>query len=183
MQIFHYHPETGEFLGQSAAMPDPLEEGRFLVPAHATDTQPPEVGQNEVAVFDGQSWVLKPDFRGTEYWLPHGEKHTITEIGETVPEGAFLEEPEAPEPEPYVPEQVTRAQGKAALIQAGLWQAVLDYVDSITDPTEKALAEVALNDTTHWRRDSPFLNAAAQALNLTSEQLDALFQQAAEIEL
>lgn len=93
---------------------------------------------------------------------------------------AHLNPPPAP---PYVPEQVTRAQGKAALIQAGLWQAVLDYVDGITDPTEKALAEVALNDTTHWRRDSPFLNAAAQALNLTSEQLDALFQQAAEIEL
>src|SRR5690554_5684635 len=53
-----------------------------------------------------------------------------------------------PPVQPYVPDQVTRAQGKAALIQAGLWQAVLDYVDGIADPTEKALALVALNDTT-----------------------------------
>lgn len=88
-----------------------------------------------------------------------------------------------PPVQPYVPQQVTRAQGKAALIQASLWQAVLDYVDGITDPTEKALADVALNDTTHWQRTSPFLNEAAAALGLTNEQLDDLFRQAAEIQL
>lgn len=84
---------------------------------------------------------------------------------------------------PYVPQQVTRAQGKAALIQAGLWDAVESYVDGITDPTEKALALVALNDTTHWQRTSPFLNEAAAALGLTQEQMDSLFKQASEIEL
>lgn len=84
---------------------------------------------------------------------------------------------------PYVPQQVTSAQGKAALITAGLWDAVESYVDSITDPTEKALALVALNDTTHWNRSSPFLNGAATALGLSSEDLDNLFIQAAEIEL
>src|SRR5690554_4634605 len=110
-----------------------------------------------------------------------GQEWGAPELVEMTPEevDAHLNPPV----QPYVPEQVTRAQCKAALIQSGLWQDVLDYVDGITDPTEKALAEVALNDTTHWRRDSPFLNAAAQALNLTSEQLDELFQQAAEIEL
>lgn len=88
-----------------------------------------------------------------------------------------------PPPPPAVPEQVSRAQGKAALIQAGLWQQVLAYVDSIADPTEKALAEVALHDTTHWRRDSPFLNQAAAGIGVTEQQIDALFIQAAEIKL
>lgn len=78
---------------------------------------------------------------------------------------------------------VTRAQGKAALIQSGVWQGVLDFVDSIEDATEKALAEVALNDTTHWQRSSPFLNSAAQALGLTDKQLDQLFIDASKIEL
>jgi|HigsolmetaGSP11D_1036233.scaffolds.fasta_scaffold02338_3 hypothetical protein len=82
-----------------------------------------------------------------------------------------------------VPQQVTRAQGKAALIQAGLWQGVLDYVSSIEDETQRALAEVALHDTLHWERSSPFLNAAASALGLADEQLDDLFRQAAEIVL
>lgn len=82
-----------------------------------------------------------------------------------------------------VPQSVSRAQGKAALIQAGLWSAVVAYVDAMTDPTEKALAEVALNDTTEWLRTSPFLNQAAITLGLTETQLDDLFRTAATIQL
>lgn len=94
-----------------------------------------------------------------------------------------------PQPEPefvepvVIPSAVTRAQGKAALIQAGLWDGVVAYVAGITDPTEKALAEVALNDTITWRRSSPFLVGAATALGLDAIALDALFTTAAEIEL
>ncbi len=80
-----------------------------------------------------------------------------------------------------VPAQVTRAQGKAALIQAGLWADVLAYVDAIEDPTQQALARVALDDTTEWRRDSPFLATAAAALGLSETQLDDLFVTAAAI--
>ena len=88
--------------------------------------------------------------------------------------------PPEPEPEP-VPQQITRAQGKAALIMQGLWGAVLDYVASIQDPTQRALADVALHDTLTWERSSPFLNAAAAWLGMTNEQLDALFIQASKI--
>lgn len=87
------------------------------------------------------------------------------------------------EPLENSPSQVTRAQGKAALIRSGLWQGVLSYVASIEDETEKAVAEIALNDTTHWQRTSPFLNEAAMAIGLTDEQLDDLFLQASKIEL
>ena len=94
------------------------------------------------------------------------------------------EEPPVPEPEPDGPPTVvTRAQGKAALIQAGLWADVLAYVDAIADPTQQALARVALDDTTEWRRDSPFLATAAAALGLTDQQLDDLFVAAAAIVL
>ena len=82
-----------------------------------------------------------------------------------------------------VPQQITRAQGKAALIMQGLWGAVLDYVGAIQDPTQRALAEVALHDTLTWERSSPFLNAAVAGLGMTDEQLDALFIQAAGIAL
>lgn len=83
----------------------------------------------------------------------------------------------------FTTDQVSRAQGKAALIRSGLWQGVLDYVASIEDATEKALAQVALNDTVTWQRTSPFLNTAATALGLTQTQLDDLFVAASEIEL
>ena len=89
-----------------------------------------------------------------------------------------------PEPQPIpVPQQISRAQGKAALIMQGHWQAVLDYVASIQDPTQRALADVALNDTLTWERSSPFLNAATAGLGMTDEQLDALFIQASKITL
>ncbi len=89
-----------------------------------------------------------------------------------------------PEPEPIpVPQQITRAQGKAALIMQGLWDAVLDYVASIQDPTQRALANVALHDTLAWERSSPLLNAAVAGLGMTDEQLDTLFIQAGGIAL
>ena len=36
------------------------------------------------------------------------------------------------------------------------------------DETEKALALVAINDTTHWQRNSPFLVRAADVLGVTT---------------
>ena len=92
-----------------------------------------------------------------------------------------------PEPEPVevsvVPQSVSRAQGKLALIQAGLWPAAIAFVDGITDPVQKVYAEVALNDTQEWRRDSAFLASAAAALGLSEAQLDALFITAEGIQL
>jgi len=82
-----------------------------------------------------------------------------------------------------VPQSVTRAQGKAVLIQMGLWQQVLDFVAAIPDATRRAGAEVALHDTQNWERSSPFLNQAAQALGMTDEQLDDLFRAAAQVRL
>lgn len=87
-----------------------------------------------------------------------------------------------PPPPAEVPSSVSRAQGKAALISAGYWPTVLAFVESIGDPVQKALAEVALNDTLEWRRDSAFLNACAAASSLSQNDLDALFLSASEIQ-
>lgn len=100
-----------------------------------------------------------------------------TAFGPTVPSPA----PEAEAPS--VPESVTRAQGKAALIQEGLWPSVLEYISSIEDPTARALADVALNDTKDWMRTSPFLAAAAAHIGLSDAQLDNLFRTASAIQL
>jgi len=86
-------------------------------------------------------------------------------------------------PQPVVPQEVSRAQGKAVLIQMGLWPQVLAFVAALPDDTQRALAEVALNDTQFWQRNSPFLNQAAAALGMTDAQLDALFVQADKVVL
>ncbi len=82
-----------------------------------------------------------------------------------------------------VPHRVSRAQGKAALVVAGVWDQVLEYVAGIADPTEKALAEIALHDAQFWQRNSPFLARVAEALNMTAKQLDELFVKANQIQL
>jgi len=56
-------------------------------------------------------------------------------------------------------------------------------VSTIKNPKERALAEVALNDTLTWQRSSPFLNTAAAKLGLTNDQIDALFIDAEKIDL
>ena len=84
---------------------------------------------------------------------------------------------------PQIPQQVSRAQGKAVLIQMGLWPQVVAFVAAIPDETQRALAEVALNDTQFWQRNSPFLNQAATALGITQEQMDTLFSQASQVQL
>ena len=80
-----------------------------------------------------------------------------------------------------VPQSITRAQGKTALIGAGLWPAIEAFVNGIADPTEKALASVALHDTNEWRRDSPFLAQCAALLGLSELDLDGLFVAAAQV--
>jgi len=90
----------------------------------------------------------------------------------------------APSPvPPTVPASVTRAQGKVVLIQMGLWPQVVAYVDAIQDPIQKAIAEVAVYETLHWQRNSPFLNQAASALGITQEQMDQLFIAANQVML
>ena len=118
--------------------------------------------------------------------LPDGSTNTIVAdqafIDAHYPDAELLPEP-APVQVPEIPLSVSRAQGKLALIGAGLWPAVIAFVEGIADPAQKAYAEVALNDTQEWRRDSPFLASAADALGLSEEQLDTLFITAGGLQL
>lgn len=81
-----------------------------------------------------------------------------------------------------VPERVSKAQGKAVLIMAGIWPDVEDYLATLQGE-DRIIADLALNDTTEWKRDSPFLNQAATALGISDKQLDTLFLQASKIKL
>lgn len=67
MLVYNYHPETKIYWGSEEAFPDPLEEGKFLIPAFSTTIAPPELREGEYAVFDNDSWrvySLNVDFTG-----------------------------------------------------------------------------------------------------------------------
>jgi hypothetical protein len=75
MNIFNYHPETGVYLGQSKADLSPLEPNVWLIPAYATELEPPKAGEGQVALFNGTAWSVIPDHRGTYYDISSGEAY------------------------------------------------------------------------------------------------------------
>lgn len=75
MEIFNYHPLTGEFMGMGVADPNPLDEENPIVPGFATAIAPPDAEAGRARVYRGPdlrppqnwqdgSWTLVPDYRG-----------------------------------------------------------------------------------------------------------------------
>lgn len=56
MKIYNYDI-NGIYTNSSDADESPLEPGIYLIPANATTVEPPITTDNEVAIFDGQSWT------------------------------------------------------------------------------------------------------------------------------
>lgn len=89
MKIFHYHPDTGIYLGEGMADPSPLEPGQWLIPAYATSAAPPDAPDGQQAVMLRGAWRLQ-----------------------TIPAPMPEPEPEPkPEPADLTPEQKLAAAG------------------------------------------------------------------------
>ncbi|AJY46474.1 DUF4376 domain-containing protein [Martelella endophytica] len=96
MNIFHYAPETGELVSGSVARLDPLEPHRFLIPAYATDLEPPTAADGEVAVFAEGAWSLRPDHRGQTWFDDEANPVEIDFIGAPAVRGLVAEKPFIP---------------------------------------------------------------------------------------
>jgi hypothetical protein len=102
MKIYHYHPDYKIYLGSSDADPSPLEPGVFLIPAHATELEPPTCTECKIPVFTGSSWTIIDDCRGVYYSIETQEEiqhqdplvppeDATKQQPPEVPEGYFLE--------------------------------------------------------------------------------------------
>lgn len=58
MEIYNYHPLTGEYVGPSLADESPLEPDVFLIPAFSTTERPPATSENQRVYFNGAAWVV-----------------------------------------------------------------------------------------------------------------------------
>lgn len=82
-----------------------------------------------------------------------------------------------PTPPLLVPEEVSRFQARAALLNAGL----LAQADAVVAASGNALLQLAWTDAVSFKRNSPGIAALAPALGLDDAALDDLFRAAAEI--
>lgn len=96
-KVYSYSPITREYIGQSSAQESPLESGVILMPADSTAIQPPAAGEKQKQVWNGTSWDIVADLRGTVYYDADGKEYVQTELGNQ-PEWALLEKPVIPEP-------------------------------------------------------------------------------------
>jgi hypothetical protein len=59
MKVYNYDPETRVYIDVSDAFPDPLDIGKWLIPAHASTTPPPiEVPKGMSSRWNGVKWEL-----------------------------------------------------------------------------------------------------------------------------
>lgn len=57
--VYSYHPETGVYLGIAKAWESPLEPGKYLIPACATEEMPPETDDTQQAIWTGSAWEAR----------------------------------------------------------------------------------------------------------------------------
>lgn len=88
MKIYNYSKTDGTFLNSGDARESPREAGVFLIPAQATDKEPPITGENEVSVFVNHEWTLVHDFRGGSFWSKETGKPLRIEAIGAIPDGA-----------------------------------------------------------------------------------------------
>lgn len=85
---------------------------------------------------------------------------------------------EAPDIGALVPIEVSTFQAKAAMLESGMLEDVLSYINAPgTDP----LVKLAWDTVQVFRRNSLMVMAVAIQLDLDEQQLDALFIRAAQI--
>ena len=95
MKIYNYDKE-GIFTNESLADESPLEPGKFLIPALATEIAPPKATKGKMVVFNGDDWELQdlpvePIIDNSEYEAKQAARQAILEkLGLTSDEAKLL---------------------------------------------------------------------------------------------
>lgn len=93
MLIFLWNSETKEYLRTQEAQRNPKRPTDYLMPANSTTEQIPNIEENEVIVWGGEHWEVKPDFRGQYMVDSNMLPQLVRNLGE-LPEGFVIITPE-----------------------------------------------------------------------------------------
>ena len=79
---YSYNSEGNAYLGKYPALKNPRRQSEYLLPSMATFVEPPETKEKEIAIWNGSSWDVKPDFRGeTQINIETRETSKIDYVG------------------------------------------------------------------------------------------------------
>ncbi|MBR8055661.1 tail fiber assembly protein [Burkholderia vietnamiensis] len=94
MLIHQYDAETGQYISSRLADSDPMNAGRWLVPAFSTADDLPARAQLEWPFYLDGAWKMLPDYRGRMlYRQDNGEPAEILIAGTTPAENGLTEAP------------------------------------------------------------------------------------------
>ena len=87
MKLYLYDEITKEYIEAIEAYLDPEEtknQGKevYMYPANSTDIEPPTTVENQVCIFEVDSWVVKVDFRGQYQCNENLEVSLVENIGD-----------------------------------------------------------------------------------------------------
>lgn len=99
---------------------------------------------------------------------------------ETVNPNYILENFQKENAEVEIPQTVTMRQARLALLSAGLLDSVNTALEGITDETQKRAALIEWEYAATVERDAQWVANLSSMLQLSQEQLDALFLDAAQ---
>ena len=150
---YTFDPTTKVLTGTVGIQESPLEPGVWLMPPNTTEVPPLPPQVDKSVAFVNGTWVYTTTIPGTS--LP---QEPVEDVRQTM--------------------VVSRFQGRAALLNAGLLNEVEAYFNS-TSATQ--LEKLAWEDVLQFERVSPLVLKMGQLLGQTDAQLDQLFQMAAMI--
>jgi hypothetical protein len=190
---YSYRPDTGEFIGKQDADPSPKEPGKFLFPAHSTQTAPPAEQAKKVRCYIQDVWVYLADRRGEVWYLADGTPVMIESIGDPTKFDPPLRS-KAPPPEPSKPVSISRRQffqqlaintviseADALKAQAGVIPPAMDALIAAMPEDRQFSARMLVAGAANFNRTDPLVAEIGAAYKWTSAQIDKLWADAAKL--
>lgn len=178
---YSYLPDSGAFNGVTSAYESPLEPGVFLLPAHTTNTVPPDMGKGQVAVWRDSEWTLVADYRGqVVYDVKTKAPSRWLEVGD-LPATVTLLEPTDPtmvwQGGVWVTPPVTLEQAKASKLAQvkAAYRKALDTLNGTYTPQEIATWPQQIGEAAAYKSDAfaitPALDAIAKTRDIDKAEL------------